>query len=436
MVANPLHQLPERSAPTKELMKYLPQLSLAERDRRWASARQRMATAGIDALLLIGHDTFWDMGMVNLRYLTHIGSKMGAYALFFMDEDPIVWNTNLPHIQRPTNIHLSTQEWVHDIRMGAGIPAAAAELRARGYEKARIGLVSFSSAIMTMPTILHGEMVALQRELPNATLVQADWLVEQMRLVKSEEEIAMLRKASEIARKVVQTMIDCARPGVTEAELYAEIVKTQIANGAEPLVFHLLASGPVEHPRTEIWHLIHGAEQPAVPSRRPLQHGDVVISEFHTCYGGYLSATEFTVYVGDKAPGGLKEIHKVCVETLQSALEVMKAGMPLQQVWEGIRRPAEKAGMDFVELGFHGHGMVSPEFPTVVYRPGEGPPSMNGSRIGKLELQEGMVFGTNIDMFDPRWRPDVGCMFGDTVVVRKNGGEQLVHVPRELPQVG
>ena len=436
MVTSPLHQLPEGSAPTKELMKYLPQFSLAERDRRWAAARRRMATAGIDVLLLIGNDFFWDMGMVNLRYLTQIGSKLGGYALFFLDDDPVVWNSNLPHMHRPTNIHLSTQEWVRDIRLSEGIPGIAAELRARGYDKARIGLAAFSSTIVTIPSLLHGEMVALERELPNATLVQAGWVLEELRMVKSEEEITMLTKASEIARRTVDTMIKVARPGITEAELYAELVKTQIVNGAEPVIFHLLASGPVEHSRSEIWHLVHGAEQPAVPTRRPLQTGDLVISEFHTYYGGYLAATEFTVYLGGKAPGPLRDIHKVCVEALQATLEVMKPGTPLEKVWEAIRRPCDKAGMDFVELGFHGHGMASPEFPTVVYRPGYGPPSMNGTRIGKLELQEGMVFGNNIDIFDPRWKPDVGCMFGDMVVVRRKGAEQLVHVPLELPEVG
>ncbi|MEK7878407.1 MAG: M24 family metallopeptidase, partial [candidate division NC10 bacterium] len=312
----------------------------------------------------------------------------------------------------------------------------AAELRARGYERGQIGLAAFSSAIVTIPTILHGEMVALERELPTATFVPAGWLLEQMRLIKSEEEIRMLARAGEVARKTVDAMIRTARPGVMEAELYAEMARTQIVNGAEPVIFNLLASGPVEHSRSEIWHLLHGAEQPAVPSRRPLQKGDVVISEFHTHYGGYLAATEFTVYVGDRAPAGLKDIHKVCVEALRTTLEVMRPGTALQQAWEAIRRPAEKAGMDFVELGFHGHGMASPEFPTVVYRPGYGLPSMNGSRIGKLELQEGMVFGNNIDVFDPRWKPDVGCMFGGMFVVRKHGGEPLVHVPLELPEVG
>ena len=99
-------------------------------------------------------------------------------------------------------------------------------------------------------------------------------------------------------------------------------------------------------------------------------------------------------------------------------------------------KAAEKAGLDFVELGFHGHGMASPEFPTVIYRPGYGPPSLNGTGIGDLMFEEGMVFGNNIDLSNPKWKPDVGCMFGDMVVVRENCAERLVDIPLFLPEVG
>ena len=51
-------------------------------------------------------------------------------------------------------------------------------------------------------------------------------------------------------------------------------------------------------------------------------------------------------------------------------------------------------------------------------------------------FEENMVFGNNIDIFNPNWKPDVGCMFGDMVVVRKGGAQRLVNVPLELPQVG
>jgi Xaa-Pro aminopeptidase len=431
----PAHPLPVGAKPTKELLKYVPQLSLAERNRRWDGIRKKMMLANIDVLLILANDAFWDMGLINLRYITQVCSKMGAHALFFIDRDPIIWNS-LPHMNRPTSLTLSTQEWVSDIRPYGGVAEVAAAVREAGLDQGRIGMVSFGSTIVTTPTLLHGDVLNYQKELPKCQFSDVNWLIEQMRMIKSEEEIAMLAKAGEICLKTVEALIEHARPGITEAALYAELIRTQIANGAEPQIFHLLASGPVEHPTTELWHLLHGAEQPLVPTMRPIQSGDIVVTEFHSQYGGYLAATEFTVYVGKKAPPQLLDIHKACVEALQISLEVLRPGNTLRNAWESIRMAAEKRGFDFVELGFHGHGLGSPEFPTVVYRPGFGPSSMNGDHIGDLMFEENMVFGNNIDIFNPKWKPDVGCMFGDMVVLRKDGAHRLVNVPLELPQVG
>ncbi len=424
---------PEGAYPTRELLKYVPQLSLAERDRRWRETRSRMAAAGIDALVLVGNDCFFGMGTVNLRYLTQVGSVFGGYALFFADDEPIVWNSNQPQMQRPTNPYLGTQEWVTDIRKNDGVATVASELRARGLERGSIGLAPFSSTLVTIPLILQAEMDELSRELPNARLTDAGSILQDLRLIKSAEEVGLLSKASEIARKAVDAMIETAKPGMTEAQVYAEMLKAQLVNGAEPSVFNLISSGPIDHKDSEIWHLLHGAEQPASPNLRPLSKGDVVITEFHTNYGGYLAATEFSVCVGQKAPEKLKDIWKACVETLDATLEAMKPGRTVGEVWKAVRKPVEKAGMDFVELGFHGHGMASPEFPTVVHRPEMGGPrSMCGEGIEDVEIQEGMVFGNNIDVYDPNWKMDVGCMYGDMVVVGPKGARPLVHVPREL----
>jgi len=44
-----------------------------------------------------------------------------------------------------------------------------------------------------------------------------------------------------------------------------------------------------------------------------------------------------------------------------------------------------------------------------------------------------MIFGTNIDIHNPRWKTDVGVMFGDTVQVTSSGGRRLVGIPLDLP---
>ena len=427
----PHHVLPAGARPNVVAADHYPRLSLEERKRRWDGIRKRMIFAGVDCLVLLGTDMYWDMGLANLRYVTGIGAKMGSTGLFFLDEDPIVYN-NVPHMSRPFHPQQTLQDWVSDIRIFRGVAEIAAELADHGLSKSRIGVVGFSSALLPASVFLEAEMHALRAALPDARLVDFGYALDEMRMVKSEEELTFMRRGGHIARKVIDAMVAGARPGVREAELYADMVRTQIANGAEPNIFNLMTSGPVEHPATELWHLLHGTDQPASPTMRPLAEGDNVISEFHTKYGGYLVHTEYTVHVGSRVPPRLQRIWDVAIECLDASQDMMRPGVTVRELVDAIRRPAAKAGLEWVELGFHAMGLVSPDFPTVVYEPGFGLGTANGSKIDELELEEGMTFGNNIDLFDPSWKPDVGCVLSDFMVVREGGAELLVGTPRTI----
>ena len=81
-------------------------------------------------------------------------------------------------------------------------------------------------------------------------------------------------------------------------------------------------------------------------------------------------------------------------------------------------------------------GTASPEFPTCVYKEGFGSNSLNAHRIGDMVLEEGMTFGNNVDLHDSKWKPDVGCMLSDFMVVRPKQAECLIGTPLELAQVG
>jgi Xaa-Pro aminopeptidase len=427
----PPHAVPRGARPTTVPMSFMPQLPLAERDRRWDALRKRMLMAGVDMLLFLGNDIYWDMGNANIRYVSNAAFKMGTHLSFFMDEEPVVWSF-VAHMNRPYNFLLSVQDWVKDVRTARGLAEIAADIRDRGLDRGRIGIVGFNSTIQTTTTLLHGDVKALEKHLPDVEFLDMTWALQQMRMIKSEAEIGLMREAGKISRKVLDALVAGAKPGRLECEVYADMIQAQIANGGEPNIFNLFASGPIDHPTDELWHLLHGLDQPVMPSRRPLQENDLIVTEWHTKYGGYLVHTEYTVYVGRRPPEKLEDIFKVCVESLDVSREVLKAGNTLRQAWEAIRRPAEKAGYDFVELGFHAMGLASPEFPTVIYKPGYGSNALNGSKIGDLVLEEGMCFGNNLDLFDPRWKPDVGCMYSDFMVVRPDGAELLIGTPREI----
>jgi Xaa-Pro aminopeptidase len=425
--------IPSDAYATRELMKWVPQLSLTERNRRWDRVRKKMLMAGLDAFVFLGNDIYWGMGMANVRYMLQVDAQLGADALFPLAGAPVVWQ-GIPHTNRPTSAYLSLQEWIDDFRTRGGMPVIAEEIRARDLDRSRLGLIGFSSTLQPS-TLLHGQVTALKKLLPHAEFIDADWIIEEVRLIKSEEEIDVLRKASAIARKVIDAMIETARPGVPEAAVFAEMIRTQLANGAEPNIFNLFASGPVEHGSKELWHLLHGCEQPLAPTMRPLARGDIIIAEWHTKYGGYRCHTEFTVYLGRQAPKELLHIWDVSVECLEASKNALAVGRTINEAIEMIRRPAKRAGLDWVELGFHGMGSASPEFPTVVYEPGYGNNKLNGHGIGEMVLEEGMTFGNNIDLHDSRWKPDVGCMLSDFMVVRPDKAECLVGTPLVLPEI-
>jgi Xaa-Pro aminopeptidase len=427
--------IPEGARATRVPSRHAPQMSLKERDRRWDRARKKMLMAGLDALVFLGNDIYWGMGMANMRYMLQVDSQLGGEGIFPLSGEPVAW-TGVPHMNRPTNMYLSLQNWLTDFRTRGGVAAVAEELKARGLERSKLGLVGFSSTIQTTPTLLHDDVVKLKALLPDAQFVAASWIIEEMRMVKSEEEIEMLRSAGKVARKVIDAMVETARPGVPEAAVYAEMIRTQIANGGEPNIFNLFTSGPVEHSADELWHLLHGCEQPLAPTMRPLAAGDLVIAEWHTKYGGYRCHTEFSVYLGKRAPRELLNIWNVSVECLQASKQALAAGRTIGEALEIIRKPAERAGLDWVELGFHAMGTASPEFPTVVYKEGYGANTLNGHRILDMVLEEGMTFGNNIDLHDSRWKPDVGTMLSDFMVVRPREAECLIGTPTELPQIG
>jgi Xaa-Pro aminopeptidase len=225
---------------------------------------------------------------------------------------------------------------------------------------------------------------------------------------------------------MIEALVNTARPKVRENEVWAEMARTMIVEGGEGYLFNQLASGSIDD---KWWHLLHGKGLPLGPTTRPLGNHDVIVTEFHSNYAGYLVGAEFTALVGSNDKN-VAHIHSVAVECLKKVVPKFRPGNTLQEVVETIRRPVIEAGLSYIELGFHGHGLSSPEFPTYVYS--EDTPYEAGVGMEKVRLKEGMVFGLNIDLHDPRWRNDIGVMFGDTVVV-SDSPRLLADVPLELP---
>jgi Xaa-Pro aminopeptidase len=405
---------------------YVPRLSQEERDRRWQMLREMMVQEGLDCLIVVGNDLKVGMAMANMRWITSIGSSHGGYVFFPLVGDPVVWN-NPTHCNLPKSSYAYTQDWVTDIRPETGPGPVVKYLQEHKYDRATIGLAGYGNQLLFGDTIPVGISDYLHKELPDARFVSATGKLNYFHTIKSPEEIGMLEKAGEIARKMIDTLIRSAEPGKKECELYADMIHTQIANGGEAQIFLLMRSGPVAGPPGKL--LLHGGDPPAVPTIRPLALGDLIILEFHAPYAGYLSAVEYALFLG-KAPDEMKRIHDVCIQCFTNLVGAMKPGASFHEVLQAEREPCLRAGMDYIELGFHQHGLASGGALSAVYKPGEGP--MGGDLLSGLIIRENMVFGTNIDIHNPKWKADVGIQFGDTLHVTKDGARCLVNTPQNI----
>ena len=108
-------------------------------------------------------------------------------------------------------------------------------------------------------------------------------------MIKSEEEIKLIEKASEIGDKAIEAMAMYAKPGVMENELWARIMYTMISLGGD-------ASWTGSQQLLTVcnwqWQCY------AVPQHHMIEHGDVLLTEFYPRYAGYLSHPHQPIFFG------------------------------------------------------------------------------------------------------------------------------------------
>jgi Xaa-Pro aminopeptidase len=382
----------------------------------------------LDCLVVVGTDLASSTGVANVRYLTQIGPTLDAYVIFPLVGDPIVYYA-APHMHVPIGPWQQVPgRWVEDVRPDAGVAGVLQGLQERGLGK-RVGVVGYRHMLSPLSHVSAAFLDELRRGLPHAAISDETPLVEELRMIKSPEELAFLRRAGAIARKKIDRLIETARPGNTEADVWAAMEHETIVNGGEPATFNMFSSGPVTGD-SRVQALLHGAEVPHSPSMRELGEGDLIICEFHTSYGGYLAGTEFCAFIGE-APKELLRVREVAGEVVRMAKDLFVPGRTARDVYGAFHQYVDDSGLDFIELGFHGHGLASPEFPAVVHREVDHE-SLGLAGMGDMRLRENMVLGMNVDLHDPAWRRDVGVMLGEMVRVTPDGAEYLCDVPLDV----
>jgi len=247
----------------------------------------------------------------------------------------------------------------------------------------------------------------MQAALPSGfTLQPAGPLIDQLRMVKSEDEIARIRRSVLTNSKAFDKTVRSIRPGVTESDIAAELEYEMRRYGAEKAAFEtIVAMGP----RSALPH--------AQPTARKLANDELLLIDMGACQQGYMSDMTRVLFTGQPSRR-VRRMYNAVLKAQLAGLDAVRPGVTAAHVDRAARRvlEAEGLGKEFVHSTGHGLGLEIHEGPRL-------------GRRDKTKLQPGMVITIEPGAYI---RDFGGVRIEDTVLVTAKGCEVLTPTPKEL----
>ena len=233
---------------------------------------------------------------------------------------------------------------IDDVRVCSDLYDGVARcLREKGLHRGRLGLVREE----WLPLPLHRELVAAHRGLE---LVVADEILEEMRVVKSPAEIAMMRHASAVSVEVMNAMLEAVAEGRTDGDLAAIGFRVATERGGAPWDFGM-ASGPQSE------HMWWG-RLPAFDPHRRYQAGDLVHPDVYGCVNGYFYDFVRSTVVGGDPTAQQRELMEGSLALAQHVTTKMRSGVRCCDVHQaGVDFAVENGMGSRTTLPFFGHGI-------------------------------------------------------------------------------
>lgn len=382
--------------------------SQTEYDRRLRLVEARMETLGLDALFVEDPSNMaWLTGYDGWSFYVHQG------VLVIPGEAPLWWGRSMDGYGALRTVWMDPDRilgYADDYVQATDIHPMqdlAAHIRARGLDTGRIGveMENYYYSARAHATLLE--------ELPDAQLIDATALVNWQRAVKSNEEIAFIRRAAKISEKMVDGILERVEPGLPKNELVAEIYADAIRGadghwGDYAAIVPLLPSGLDASAAHLTW------------DGRPFAEGEATFFELAGCYRRYHAPFCRTVFLG-KPPQHMLDAEKALVEGLEMGLEAARAGNTAGDIARALYAALAKGGIQ--RTGRCGYPIG------LSYPPDWGERTISIRTSDETVLQPGMTF----HFMPGLWMEDWGLEITESILIREDGpAECLCDRPRQL----
>jgi Xaa-Pro aminopeptidase len=376
-----------------------PRFSNAEYTRRYTAIREAMDKDGVDALLISGA-----RGSPEVHYLSNYLAQSPCWLLFPRAQAPALFIHFFNHLPCA-----KAQSIIEDVRWygPAPMPTMIEELRRRGLEKAKIGLVS-------MRAMAYGHVTELQRRFPGAELVDFGPQLTRIRRVRSDEELVYLRKSGYLTDLACEALANNLRPGLTEHDVLSIVYGAYIKHGGDPGI-HFIATTNMENPdRFVPWQK---------QTSRVLQKGSVVITELTVSYWGYSTQIHRPFAIGKEPAPVYRRLFDAAYQCYENIRKICKPGTTAEEI-VAASSIIEERGFTSYDSVFHGEAGKSPELGT----------KSAAHPLEPWTLQENTVHVIQPNPVTKDFK--AGLQLGAAVVVKHGGGEPLHNYPFNFPICG
>jgi Xaa-Pro aminopeptidase len=251
---------------------------------------------------------------------------------------------------------------------------------------------------------VHQRMVkSLQRGI---SLKPVGPVIDKLRMIKTDEEIARIRRSVLTNSEAFEKATRSIRPGARESTIAAELEYQMRKLGAEKPAFEtIVAIGP----RSALPH--------AQPTSRKLGSDELLLIDMGACQEGYMSDMTRVLFFG-KPSRRVRTMYDAVLKAQLAGIDAVRPGVTAAHIDRAARRVLELEGLgkEFVHSTGHGLGLEIHEAPRL-------------GRRDKTKLEPGMVITIEPGAYI---RDFGGIRIEDTVLVTKNGCEILTPTSKEL----